>query len=184
MVGSSHSIGEKGQVPWLHLSLNYKLGTWARQSSSCQILWPLWYQLLLEPSAGKVFSVAYEDAVYQAATSWIGKRPVSNASCLEVWNVISRQFGNILGGVKGRDQKTFIDLQLQMETLSQLPMVWVYLTGAIWNRTLFLFSILEKVIPASKLTQYLCRPGCLAYPPAAVELLMKSLIRSLGFFIC
>lgn len=47
------------------------------------------------------------------ATSGVGRRSILNggnvASYLEICNVISKQFGDILGEVAGRDEKTSTD---------------------------------------------------------------------------
>lgn len=46
------------------------------------------------------------------------------ASYLEVWNVISKQLGNILGGVKARDEKIPIDPFIEMETIPSTHGMW------------------------------------------------------------
>lgn len=76
---------------------------------------------------------------------------------------MSKQLGNILGGVKGREKKTFTDPFLEVEPSSQIlngvqrthifTFFFFFLKGVIWDCAVFLSSALEKVLPVCRLTQ-------------------------------
>ena len=114
----------------------------------------------LEPSVRQVVSVAGVSAIYQASNLMGWQEACLNvrkvASCLEVWTVISKQLGNILGGVKARDEKIPIDPFIEMETIPSTHGMWskghtshllITLRLPFGTILYFLPSTLEKYFP-------------------------------------
>lgn len=185
------------QVPWPASHWTYKPGSWVRQGSNSQRLCPLRYRLLfLEPSVRQVVSVAGVSAIYQASNLMGWQEACLNvgkvASCLEVWNVTSKQLGNILGGVKGRDEKIPIDPFIEMETIpsthgmqrkGHTSHLLITLRLPFGTILYLLPSALEKVFAASRLTQCLA-PTAWPLHLQLYYLCIDGLTWRLSLFIC
>lgn len=170
----SREKSKRSQVPWPASHWIYKPGSWVRQGSSSQRLHSLRYHLLLlEPRVRQVVSVASVRAVYQAGNlmGW-------QKACFECressllfrsmeWNI--QTFGKHFGRGQGQRREgihrsihisgNFIP-NTQVCKVKDTRIHWFVLSFIILRVPFgtilyFLPSALEKVLPASKLTQYL-----------------------------